>query len=293
VGTDGELKTGVAQLTSVPADAQVLSDGAVRRIAVLNSTVAEAKAKYTDEVKKAEELSRRLVDVEKEKAVALAERDAARDAERKAIAEEQAAARKAQVAYDKAIADYKKEADKKRQHEMQTQVLWCRLAGFACLGVFLVGTGFGKIEGAKLTWPFSIFCLVLLGLAQLISQPWFKYAIAGAVVIAVGCEAIVLIRAHKKGQLAEEVRKQADSANATLKAVVPVLDDAYEKGTETLEELAVRLAQDNNGKPCTFADAMDKLIFDKLSTKMQEVPVAKSYIHKVRDMLAGKEATPA
>jgi len=123
--------------------------------------------------------------------------------------------------------------------EQQSQALWLRIAGILCVIGVAIGGVLGKLPGLKSTAPLGVGAVALFGLAQLVSQHWFKYAIGVALLAALVVYAINLYKQHvalaaaKAAESAvqtelSETRDSLSVAQETIESIVPVLDAAYD-----------------------------------------------------------------
>jgi hypothetical protein len=167
-----------------------------------------------------------------------------------------------QTAADKALAD---EKAKESQIEQDKQALYLNIAGGVFLLIFGLGVGFGQLAGLKIVYPFGILSLMCLGLAQIITQWWFKYGVLGATLLLLIVVGVWFYQHYQKGNLLQATQAQATKLQTTLSQVVPVIDNAY-----------------NNADTAT-QKVLDDTVFNNLSTSMTKD--AKSVIHLVRAAL--------
>jgi hypothetical protein len=167
-----------------------------------------------------------------------------------------------QTAADKALAD---EKAKESQIEQDKQALYLNIAGGVFLLIFGLGVGFGQLAGLKIVYPFGILSLMCLGLAQIITQWWFKYGVMGATLLLLIVVGVWFYQHYQKGNLLQATTAQATKLQTTLSQVVPVIDNAY-----------------NNADTATQR-VLDDTIFNNLSASMSKD--AKSVIHLVRAAL--------
>lgn len=161
--------------------------------------------------------------------------------------------------YDLTIQSLEKRLKDAEDSELKAQARWLRwfglgAVGFALLLFYLKQPGLG---GAAFLGG-----LVALGLAQLVSQPWFMPAVTvgvGAVVVAI---CIGAYQAYRKNFLADLAKQEAEEVKDTLGKVVPVLDRTYDNAKGAAK------------------DVFEKEIFPALSRAMDASQ--KRMVHKVR-----------
>ena len=93
--------------------------------------------------------------------------------------------------------------------------------------------------------------LVSLGLAQLISQPWFMPAVAVASGIALLALGWAAWHAYQKGTLARKVELESERLKGALTKIVPAVDSslgALDAATRTVIETALSRAMDEDHK---------------------------------------------
>lgn len=101
-----------------------------------------------------------------------------------------------------------------------------------------------------------------LGIAQIVGQAWFKWAVAGVGALALAGFAAAILHAYRRGDLATKTEREAARLKDTLGKVVPVLDAAYEDAEEQTKAL------------------LDRTIFDRLSSLFAREN--KQTIHQIR-----------
>lgn len=146
-----------------------------------------------------------------------------------------------------AIAEAKRAAQAEAAH-------YLNLGGALAAGVFALCAVFGGLtllqRGA---WVLLLLSLLAFGLAQVVSQDWFKWAVLAATGIACGAFAWHNARTSK-----------AVSAQRALSPVVRALDDAYDNGT--VEQRAL----------------LDTLVFNPLSSDPKMSDADRAAIHQIR-----------
>ena len=104
--------------------------------------------------------------------------------------------------------------------------------------------------------------LACFGLAQIVGQQWFKWAILGLFVVLLGIAVWWAYRKYQDGRLMEATRSKTEKLSRVVANVVPVLDRAYEDADDALKQV------------------LDAKIFSKLSTAMDKAD--KVVVHEVR-----------
>lgn len=205
-------------------------------------------------------------DVEMFVARILAEKNARIEAERRE-AESRAASARQIAALQKAVDDAKNET-------MKRTAWMIVISSLACIGLSLAYVVLSPNKLAALTGagPAAIVGLLGLGLAQLITRPWFMPACG--VTAALGACAIAwwAHRKYKEGRLAVELEEKAALAQSTLKKVVPAIDDLFD--------------QTRKGA-VTSASAVFDALFERLSKDPEKKmsPEEKQQIHMTRAAL--------
>jgi hypothetical protein len=270
----GETSLALTRLKDVPDDPVEAQAAKDRRALVETGKTQQAQAAYTDANAKALQLSKDLGKAEADAAQARVERDKVRQDEKDANATYIKNAEAAKTAHEAEIAklnrEHQAQLDELKSAEARKQALYLRLGAGLCLLVLGVGVGFGQFEGLKRTWVFGLFALVLFGLAQLVTQPWFMYAVLVGTIVVMIAVGFWLWQHQKKGDLAVAVQQKATQLGNVTTAVVPVLDNAY-----------------NDAEPET-KKWLDEHVFSVLSSKMDAAD--KSIVHTIRADIA-KTAT--
>ena len=230
--TTGELGIAVARMPGVRPDDAELTAAHDRAALVRNGQLEEAAAATRAARADAAKFSAQLDASRAAYDAAIKERDAARAAEVKAVRSIAAAQEKARVEEDARLR-------KLAAAEQQSQALWLRIAAILCVLGVVIGGVLGKLDGLKATAPLGAGAVALLGLAQLVSQTWFKYAIGVMLLAALVVYAIHLYKKHQAlaaadaataeaTTAAQEAQVELEAANETIESIVPVLDTAYD-----------------------------------------------------------------
>lgn len=113
--------------------------------------------------------------------------------------------------------------------ELKTQTKTLRIIG---LVAFAVAGLLGYARQLPLAAASALTGLICLGLAQLISQPWFMPAVGALTVTALGAFGIAAWQAYHKHTLAQDAEAEAAKVKATLLRVVPAIDGVLKGMTE-------------------------------------------------------------
>jgi hypothetical protein len=141
--------------------------------------------------------------------------------------ERQAAAAKAQAGH---VGDLTAKIEALKNAELKTQARTLRLAGLGCLAAAGLLAYARQILYAAALGLIGLLCL---GLAQLISQPWFMPAVGIATALGLIGLAVAAWRAYQRGTLAKDAEAERDRLRATLGALVPAIDGAMGDLTDT------------------------------------------------------------
>jgi hypothetical protein len=141
------------------------------------------------------------------------------------------------------------------------------LTGAAMLTLALCAV-FGGIVALRAVGPFAAvvgLCgLACFGLAQVVSQWWFKWAVLGVVALVGAVIAWWVIKKYRASVLGEAASKKAAQLKSALTEIVPVLDDAYDNAD------------------AAGAKFMDEMIFAKLSKERMDES-DKAVVHEIRN----------
>lgn len=212
-------------------------------------------------------LSGQLADAQQQWTAAAAAADALRariaELERTVQAERDAAARE--------LARRLSEAEERTRHQVRAAQVaalnrWgAYLTGAAVLALGLAGV-FGSFAGLRTVGPLAGLAflggLACFGIAQIVGQPWFMWAVLGVVALGFGLCAWWVVAKYRAGTLAEKLASRATKLNGALRAVVPVLDQAYDEADATTRDL------------------LDRTIFSRLSAAMDREQ--KQTVHEIR-----------
>ena len=258
---EGELSLAAKRLDATPDPIELLA-GEQRARAMLEGRVDEA---------------RKLYDQASIKATEEAKERAKLEANLKTALEDHA---KLEAQYQRELASlkagYEKQIDTARNEVMRDQVKWLNRSGAACaavaIGALALCLGFGGIAALRVAGPFAAIAavgsLVCFGLAQIVGQWWFKWAVLSLAVAAIAVVGAWLWRHARQGNLKEEAKSRADRYSAVLKQVIPVLDEAYDRA---------------QGETKAALDS----IFSHIGNKMNSDQ--KAVVHEVRAEIKAKE----
>lgn len=249
------------------------ASAAERETLMLSGKLSQASQLYQDASKRADELNAQIAAAFAQRDMAMSQLSSAIEGAKRDLAAQQAKHDADMVALK---AEYQKQIEAARNEVMRQQVAWFNRIGAGCeaLGIAAVGLAFffGGLLALRKVAPVSAFLgvagLLCFGLAQIIGLPWFKWACLGSVAVVVAWVGVWLYRHYKQGDLKQEADVRLGKVTATLGAVVPVLDQAYENADQTVRDL------------------LDKTIFNRLSDVMKSIPEAKATIHEIRSIPA-------
>lgn len=163
------------------------------------------------------------------------------------------------------------EAEERTRHQVrQAQVAALNRWGAYLTGASLLALGlaavFGSFAGLRTVGPLAALAflggLACFGIAQIVGQPWFMWAVLATVALGFGLCAWWVVAKYRAGVLAEKLAARADKLNGALRAVVPVLDQAYDEADATVRDL------------------LDRTIFSRLSAAMDRQQ--KQTVHEIR-----------
>lgn len=217
-------------------------------VAAYKTAETESRALLLDLVEKSKQLEAAKAAETKAREEARVEREESA----KKLADELA---RIQASHDKQLAEL-------RDGELKFQARTLTCSGILFAALFGLSAGFGGVAGVKKAWPFLLLALMALGLAQIVSQPWFKWAILGAATIGVVGLGYWIWDHNRTGRLKDEAEKKAVELKKFASSIVPILDQAYDDGSQTTK------------------DVLDTYVFDPLTDKMGDQ--TKALIHRLR-----------
>lgn len=274
-GVDSELMVALDNFSDVTIDPVEQAAAASRRALIEAGKASEARAAYDKANAQAQGYAAELITAKAAEKDAANTRDAAISAEGKTVETTNAQLAQNQKDNQAQIDKAKKDAIAGVTHQQAT---WLNILGAAALVAFGVSVWVASmsgnvIAGAKSAWPFAVFSVICFGLAQIVSQPWFVYAVLGSLVVASGLAVWWAVKQHQIALAKTAAEQKAATVASALQHVVPVLDTAYTAATPEVKQV------------------MDTTIFDKLNVNMDAAD--KATIHDVRSTLASTAALAA
>lgn len=229
-----------------------LQESTARRTAILEGQRDLARQLYTSAATEAEKARTELHDATKQLADAFKELNSLELRRQK-----EAEANLRQVkALEAEVERIKKEKDSAMERWTGRIFVIAGVVGFGFVGAILffsTSSPLGLIGGINKTWAIALLSACSIGLGQLVSQSWFKYALGGFSVLAIIATALFFIFEHRsnlaaKGKaealkLALATQEQAAKAyEETLMHVVPVIDKLEDDvKTKILPELSSKM----------------------------------------------------
>jgi hypothetical protein len=269
--------TGAAKPKATPARATVNPAPAIKAQEKKDETVVAAAVRIEDANAAApdspqKELIAEEVVVVKEAIAAAPAADVAKlvadyAANAKADAAELTTARKAGEEKDRIIAAKEKEITDLKNETLRRTAWTIVLVSLGIIGISAVAIALSpnKLSALMSAGPAALVGVLGLGLAQIVAQPWFKWACGGVLLVATAAGIWWMVRQHQKGQLDKALLEKAALAEGTLGKLVPAIDDTIKHA---------RTAAQNEG------EALLNSLIAKLSGKMDAKE--KALIHKVR-----------
>lgn len=237
VGVSNELTLARNRLSGVVADPEEVAAAANRRTLQLAGKLDEAHAAYNSANKQALDMASGIAAARAATEQAHKERDAAIASEAKAREEYFALLEANRAVNQKIIETITAEADKKvqdlRAAVWRQQALWLNIAGAACVVLFGVLCWIGGLAGAKSAWPFAVGGPLCWGLAQLVAEWWFKWAVFGVMAGGFVVGGIWLWKHLKLGEAKVVAEAKTAKVTAVLHDIVPVLDEAAKSDPAT------------------------------------------------------------
>jgi len=146
------------------------------------------------------------------------------------------------------VAGLSKTVENLKDVELKRQAAWLRWFGFgafAVAGLLVWARQFEFSATAALTG------IVSLGLAQLISQPWFMPAVAIAAGLALAAVGYIGYRKYRKDTLARSIAVDAERMKSALTTIVPAVDSALaslDAAAQSVVKSALSRAMDSDHK---------------------------------------------
>lgn len=146
------------------------------------------------------------------------------------------------------VAGFSKTIENLKDVELKRQVAWLRWFGF---GAFAVAGLLVWARQFEFSATAALAGIASLGLAQLISQPWFMPAVgiaAGLAFVAVG---YIAYRKYQKDTLARSIAVDAERMKSALTTIVPAVDSALaalDSAAQSVVKSALSRAMDSDHK---------------------------------------------
>jgi len=263
-----EASNGLSSLGVQPSDADKAA--ALERVNLIVTGQKDAAEKaYADAKKESEERLVTLASLQEQLAASKAEEAKAQIA---AQAERESSAAKVQSAIDAMRQSYESQLQATRDAERTKQVRYLNMGGLVSLLVFGLAVGFGGLPGLKVGWIFALLSVVCFGLAQIVAQWWFMWAVLGACIAVLIALAVWAYIHYKQGNLKAAAEQKASAFEAMAQDIVPTLDGAYDAADAATKKV------------------LDDTIFSKLSALMDKS--TKSLVHLVRAAPTNPTPTP-
>ncbi|OPZ55416.1 MAG: Chromosome partition protein Smc [bacterium ADurb.BinA028] len=240
----------------------------------------QAEATLAELQSQAGELSSRLATLERERNEAVAK---ANDLQAAFTKQAEELGRKQAIAVTEALRRAAEAEDKRKRAALLDQVGKLNWIGVIALIGSAVVLGIGWFAGGIVAIRKAAPVAIMLGAAgawafaaaQVIGHPYFLPIMGGLTLLALLLGGWWVRKHVQRGDLAEELKAKTEKLAAISKDVVPILDEAYEKGSATVAELAKEL-----GEKATVRDLLDRYIFDPLSSVMDRP--TKNAVHEIR-----------
>lgn len=146
------------------------------------------------------------------------------------------------------VAGLSKTIENLKDGELKKQAAWLRWFG---LGAFAVAGLLVWARQFEFSATAALAGLVSLGLAQLISQPWFMPAVGIGAGLALAAVGYIGYRKHRKDTLARSIAVDAERMKSALITIVPAVDNALaalDSAAQTVVKSALSRAMDNDHK---------------------------------------------
>ena len=262
-----ELTVAQGRLSDVKPDASEVAAAAERRALVESGRADEARQNALAAAEAGKRDATIIAELRATAANLAAERDRLA-ADLIAIAERNRLEN--QKAIDAALADARKAQDKQRNamlHEQAGKLTWIGIGCIsAAISIAVLVSFFGSVLVLRRIGLYLLALAVVgflfLGAAQVIAQPWFMWACAGAILVGCIWFGVWAWRHQKRGDLAAELAARSAKVAAVAKTAVPVWDAAYEDATSEIKAW------------------LDAHVFDRLSSVMNREE--KATVHEVR-----------
>lgn len=115
--------------------------------------------------------------------------------------------------------------DDLKDAELKKQTAWLRWFGFGALAVAGLLAWARQLQFAATA---GLVGIAALGLAQLISQPWFMPAVSIVAGLALAAVGFIAYKKYQKDTLAKSIAADAERMKSALTTIVPAVDSALE-----------------------------------------------------------------
>lgn len=193
------------------------------------------------------------------------------EARLKADASDLSAARKVGEEKDKAIAARDQTIADLKNETLRRTAWTIVLVSLGIIGVSVVAIVLSpnKLSALMSAGPAALVGVLGLGLAQIVAQPWFKWACGGVAIVATAAGIWWMIRQHQKGSLDRALAEKAALAESTLGKLVPAIDDTIKHARSTAETEGERLLKDLLGKLSGKMDGKEKALIHSVRASIQ------------------------
>lgn len=282
VGVNSEAH--IIQALAGQAKPEDVAAAAQRKAVVLAGDLAKIRAQYATAQTEAEKQAAAKAAAE----MALVQAQQAAATERQQAAQQWQAqfnelttkaneAGKRAEALQEANAKLSKQVDEAQNQVMRDQVAWLNKGGASLAALALVGFGlatfFGGLAALRSAAPFLALCFVgalgCFGLAQIVGQWWFKWAVLGLLGAIGGVITWWVVKHYQLGTLKADTEAKFATARSVLRQTVPTLDAAYNAANAEVKAF------------------MDEHIFQKLNSRMDAAD--KAAVHAVRVEIEGEK----
>jgi len=152
------------------------------------------------------------------------------------------------VGLDKMVAKLEKQIADLKDAELKKQTAWLRWVGLGALAIAGLLAWARQLEFAATA---ALAGLASLGLAQLISQPWFMPAVSIAAGLALAAVGFIGYKKYQKDTLAKSIAADAERMKSALTTIVPAVDSALaalDEAAKSTVKAALSRALDSDHK---------------------------------------------
>lgn len=129
------------------------------------------------------------------------------------------------AAAEKQITQLRDQITVLKDAELKKQTAWLRWFGFGALAVAGLLAWARQLQFAATA---ALVGVAALGLAQLISQPWFMPAVSIVAGLALAAIGFIAYKKYQKDTLAKSIAADAERMKSALTTIVPAVDSALE-----------------------------------------------------------------